>query len=157
MIITVDGETREATAEEAAAFMATLPEPSFDDLKSARIADVEAKVRAMLDAGYPHAPNLHVALTDRSRTDLGAMATTAGFARLAIVPWPESYQRGWITIENTRIPLATPEDGIALAAPVGAYYGAIIQHGRDLKDAILAASDEATLNEIDINAGWPAA
>lgn len=127
------------------------------DLKSSKILAVEAAVESLLMAGYPYASDLHVALTDSSRTDLGAMATTAGFARLNIVPWPESYQRGWITIENTRIPLATPDDGIALAAPVGAYYGAIRQRGRDLKDAILNAADEATLNEIDIDAGWPAA
>ena len=71
------------------------------------------------------------------------------------MPWPESYSRGWITIENVRIPLDTPSDGLALAASVGDFYAAVIQNRRDLKNAALAATTADALAAIDIDAGWP--
>jgi hypothetical protein len=156
-VITIikDGQAREATHAEEDEFLASIPQPTLNDLKSSRIAAVDAKADVLLSTGYPHASDQHISLTDGSRTDLGAMATTAALAVAGTVPWPESYQQGWITIENTRIPLPTPADGIALAAPVGAYYAGIRQNGRSLKDTILAAEDEAALAVIDVENGWP--
>jgi hypothetical protein len=133
------------------------PMRTFFEIQTARIADVDSKVDTLLTGGYPHTADLHIALDDGSRTDLSAMATAAGLAISGIVSWPGSYQQGWIAIENIRIPLPTPQDGIALAAPVGDYYGAIRQNGRALKDAILGAADATALDAIDITAGWPEA
>ena len=42
-----------------------------------------------------------------------------------------------------------------LAASVGDWYAAVIQHRRDLKDAVLAAEDAAALDAIDVTTGWP--
>lgn len=131
--------------------------PGMDDIRAAKIAAISASADALLSAGAPVASGLHVALDDGSRADLTAMASTATAASASAVSWPESYSRGWITIENVRIPLATPADGLALAASVGDWYAAVIQHRRDLKDAALAAGDAAALDAIDIAAGWPAA
>lgn len=83
------------------------------------------------------------------------MAATATAASAGAVLWPQSYARGWIAIENIRIPLDTPAAGLTLAASAGAYYAAIVQHRRDLKDAALAAKDAAGLDAIDETAGWP--
>ena len=83
------------------------------------------------------------------------MAATASAAASGAVSWPESYARGWIAVENVRIPLATPADGLALAASVGDWYAAVVQRRRDLKDAALAAGDAAALDAIDITTGWP--
>ena len=91
-----------------------------------------------------------------SKRAKGAMAATATAAASSAVAWPESYARGWITVENVRIPLATPAAGLALAASVGDWYAAVVQHRRDLKDAALAAGDSAALDAIDHFAGWPA-
>ena len=44
---------------------------------------------------------------------------------------------------------------LALAASVGDWYAAIVQHRRDLKDAALAAEDAAALDAIDVTTGWP--
>ena len=129
--------------------------PTFEDLRAAKIAAIAAKADALLSAGAPVDGGLHVALDDGSRADLTAMAATATAASTGAVSWPESYSRGWIAIENVRIPLATPEAGLTLAASAGNYYAALVQHRRDLKDAVLAATEEADLSTIDIEAGWP--
>jgi len=131
------------------------PPPTFEELRSSKIAAIVSAANALLITGAPVDSTLHIALDDGSRADLTAMAATATAAASGSVPWPESYARGWITIENIRIPLTTPSAGLALAASVGNYYAALIQHRRDLKDAALAAEDEAALDAIDIAAGWP--
>ncbi len=132
-----------------------MPEPTFDDLRAAKITAIVAMADALLGVGAPVTGGLHVALDDGGRADLTAMAATATAAASGAVSWPVSYSRGWITVENVRIPLATPVVGLTLAASVGNYYAAIVQHRRDLKDAALAAVDAATLEAIDIDAGWP--
>lgn len=123
--------------------------------REAMIARVNALADAKLAAGYPAADGLHVDVSDSSRADLGGMATTALGATSGTLPWPDSYKEGWITIENVRIPMPEPADGLMLAAGAGEFYAAIKQHARDLKDAVLAATDEAALDAIDIEAGWP--
>ncbi|MBF5094398.1 DUF4376 domain-containing protein [Azospirillum sp. INR13] len=134
------------------------------DLSSAELANEAgaarfAKVRAIdaerdrrLGLGALHAGK-RFSTSDASRTDLGGMATTAGLVLSGALPaWPDSYAQGWIAIDNTRLPLPTPADGIALAAAVALSYSATVQHARDLKDAALTAADPAAVDEL---AGWP--
>ena len=83
------------------------------------------------------------------------MAATASAAASGAVSWPESYARGWIAVENVRIPLPTPAAGLALVASVGGWQAAVVQHRRELKDAALTAGDAAALDAIDETAGWP--
>lgn len=135
---------------------ATPPDPTLHDLRSAKLDSINATAAALLAAGALVDGGLHVALDDGSRADLTAMAATATASAAGTIPWPDSYSRGWITIENARIPLATPAAGLALAASAGDYYASIIQHRRDLKDAALAAEDEPALAAINLSAGWPA-
>lgn len=132
------------------------PPCSLDDLRAAKLAAISATADALLAAGAPVSGGLHIALDDGSRADLTAMAATATAASAGAVTWPESYSRGWITVENVRMPLATPAAGLTLAASVGDWYAAIVQHRRDLKDAALVAEDAAALDAIDHSAGWPA-
>ncbi len=137
----------------------TPPLPPLDARKASLAATVNAHVATLLAAGAPVTAGeatLHVALDDGSRADLTAMATTAIGAASGALPWPTSYQQGWITIENVRIPLATAAEGLGLAAGVGDRYAQIRQRGRDLKDAIEAAADDAALDVIDSESGWPA-
>jgi hypothetical protein len=132
------------------------PPATLDDLRAAKVRDIEARAEARLSIGAPVSDGLHIALDDGSRADLTAMAATATAAASGAVTWPASYSRGWITVENTRIPLPVPAAGLALAAVVGDWYARVVQHRRDLKDQVLAAADEAALAAIDITAGWPA-
>lgn len=128
---------------------------TLDHLRAAKLAAISATADALLAAGAPIDGGLHIALDDGSRADLTAMAATATAASAGAVTWPESYSRGWIAVENVRIPLATPTAALMLAASVGDWYAAIIQRRRDLKDAALAAKDAAVLDAIDETAGWP--
>lgn len=127
---------------------------SLEEKRAARLQSVEQKASDVLSIGF-FVNGLHIALTDASRTDLTAMAATAGFALSGVVTWPESYKLGWISIENIRIPLPTPQEGIALAAAVGDFYARIKQHARTLKDLLLEAADEQELQEVQIETGWP--
>ena len=128
---------------------------SLDDLRATKLAAISTTADALLAAGAPVDGGLHIALDDGSRADLTAMAATATAASAGAVTWPESYSRGWIAVENVRIPLATPAAGLMLAASVGDLYAAVVQHRRDLKDAALAAEDAAALDAIDVTTGWP--
>lgn len=110
---------------------------------------INARAAAIIAAGAPVTGGLHVALDDGSRADLGSMATTALAAAAGTIVWPESYQTGWIAVENDRIPLPTPAVGLALAAAVGDYYAQVRQRARDLKDDVLAGVT------VDIDTGWP--
>lgn len=141
-----------------------LPQPSMAELEAAvppietsratKLAAIVRRVAAKLAAGAP-VGGLHVALDDGSRADMTAMGTTAIAAASGALPWPDSYSQGWITVENIRIPLPTPADGLGLAATVGNHYAQIRQHGRDLKDLTEAATTLADLGAIDETAGWP--
>lgn len=132
------------------------PEPQMlGDLRASKIAAIVAAADALLATGAPVNGGLHVALDDGARADLTAMATTATAAASGAIAWPEAYARGWISMENVRIPLATPAAGLALAAIVGDWYARIVQRRRDLKDAVLAAPTADALAAIDIDAGWP--
>jgi hypothetical protein len=131
------------------------PPPTLEEAKTAKVAAVAAAMEARLADGALSVGGKHIALDVETRTDLGAMATTAALAAGGSIPWPASYQTGWITMENTRIALPTPADGIALASAVGNIYAQIRQYARDLKDDALAATTEAELEAVDETAGWP--
>jgi hypothetical protein len=120
--------------------------------RSAKVRAIDAERDRRLGLGALHRGK-RFSTSDASRTDLGGMATTAGLVLSGALPaWPDSYAQGWIAIDNTRLPLPTPTDGIALAAAVALSYSATVQHARDLKDAALTATDPATVDEL---ASWP--
>lgn len=126
-----------------------------------RVAAIDARRDHLLKAGKLYG-GLHVALldkkgTDGPRADLSGMATHAGFIMVGIpgLTWPVSYQQGWISVENQRIPLETPASGLMLAAAAGDYFAAVVQCARDKKDACIAAEDQTELDAVSIEGGWP--
>ncbi|MBY6263945.1 hypothetical protein EI613_18765 [Azospirillum sp. 412522] len=124
----------------------------LEAVRSTKVRAIQAERDRRLGLGALHGGK-RFSNSDASRTDLGGMATTAGLVAMgALSAWPDSYAQGWIAIDNTRLPLPTPADGIALAAAVALSYSATVQHARDLKDAALSAADPAAVNEL---AGWP--
>lgn len=128
------------------------PAPALEDLRAAKIATIIAATDADLARGAPVEGGLRVALDDGSRADLTALASTATAVVISngAIAWPDSYARGWITMENVRVPLATASEALAFAAAVGGYYSAIVQHRRDLKDAALAATSAEELDAITV-------
>ena len=135
------------------------PPPSLEPLKAAKRAAINAKRDAVLAEGAPYGGK-RIEIDERGRTDLGGMATTANTVLLTAgspspVAWPADYALGWIAKDNSRVPLPTPAAGLALAFACGTFYAAAIQHARTLKDAAQAAEDQAELDLIDLEAGWP--
>ena len=128
---------------------------ALESARALRRAAVDQAVVEKLQAGYPDpGTGLHVDIhPDGRRADMAGLVSAALIAASGAAAWSAAYSQGWIAKENTRIPLPTPEAGIALAAAAGDWYARIRQRGRDLKDAINAAADPAT---VDIAAGWPA-
>jgi hypothetical protein len=126
----------------------------LDTSRATKLAAIAAQIDAHLAIGAP-VSGLHVALDDGSRADMTAMGTTAIAAASGALPWPDSYALGWITVENVRIALPLPSDGLALAGVVGNHYALIRQHGRNLKDLVEAAETAADVDAIDEAAGWP--
>lgn len=128
--------------------------------KEAKSTAINAKLSEIITAGCPiehEGDTLHIQMDDRSITKLTAMAATATGAISGSIAWPEAYSAGWITAENIRIPLATPGEGYALSAMVGEFFAALSQYSRDLKDDADAAVDQAALDAIVVDTGWPEA
>src|SRR5262249_40033511 len=122
------------------------PRPSAEELA----AYAESLKDAALVAGVQYGPaGEHIALTDGSRADIGGMGATAGFLLMGMSgEWPAGYAQGWITVENGRVPLPTPEDGFLLATAIGPAYSAIVNKTRAIKDQV-AAGTITTTAEID--------
>lgn len=129
---------------------------SVPEARATKLAHIETTAGALLDTGVPVAGGLHISLSDGSRADISAMATTAIAALSGATPWPTSYASGWITTENTRVPMPAPADGLSLAYLAGDFYAKVVQRRRDLKDQVLAADTVAAINAIDADTGWPA-
>ncbi|KQT52275.1 hypothetical protein ASG54_17875 [Aureimonas sp. Leaf460] len=145
-----------ATTAIVAYQVATLP---VQEVGARKLAAIDQERNGILSAGYPvPGTSLHIDMSDGTRADLGAVAVTALVVKAGALAWPEGYAHGWITMENERLPLPTPDDGIGLAYGVGAFYSVVVQHGRTLKDSVLAliaADDIEGILAIDASAGWP--
>ncbi len=130
------------------------PGPALSDLKRAKTQAIRALFAEKVTEGWLY-DGLHVEINDGSRANLGGLALTGFLATQNVVPWPDDYARGWVSIEGDRIPL-TAAQAIAFAAGAGSYYSALVQKGQDLEDDVTQASTEAELTAIDIFDGWPA-
>lgn len=119
---------------------ANKPEPIPGPTPQEVSALIDSERDRRLSLGVEH-QGKRFSLSDQVRADLGGMATTAALVLAGALPWPDSYALGWISEDNTRLPLPTPADGIALAAAVALSYSAIVQRARDIKDAVLAGEE----------------
>ncbi|MBP2302511.1 DUF4376 domain-containing protein [Azospirillum picis] len=124
---------------------------NLDARRAAKVDAINAERDRRLALGVEHGGKTFG--TDvQTRTDLGGMATTAALVLAGALTWPDSYAQGWIASDNSRLPLPTPQDGVALAAAVAGTYSAIVQHARDVKDAALASDDPESIDHLS---GWP--
>ncbi|HYF87434.1 hypothetical protein [Azospirillum sp.] len=121
------------------------------EARTKRVAEINAERDRRLAEGAPYQTK-RIDVSDRGRADLGGMAIAAVLAQSGTVPWTEGYSTGWITMDNTRLPLPTPAAGLALSAAVGDWYGRMMQFARDLKDEVLTSPDP---DAVSIANGWP--
>lgn len=157
-----NGVSRDMTPEEEAAFEATLP--TLDDRKAALCSRIDGLRDGRIDGGFAHTVDA-VEYTFQSRqSDRENILGLAIAAQLAIAQGAQAGDLEWltpgadfqyITADNTLAPmdafevLALYQRGLSFKAGQTFY-------ARGLKDAALAAADEAALDAIDIEAGWPA-
>lgn len=134
---------------------APAPVRTLDQAKRAKAGDVAQAFDARIATGLAYG-GLHVQIDDGSRGNLQSLVTMATLVGQGLTTWPTNFARGWVTSENERIPLPTPQDGVTLALAASAYYSALVQHEADIALAVTAAADQAALAAIDVTAGWPA-
>lgn len=139
--VTADAVTRTWTVE---------PIP-LEQARRAKVCGINAERDRRLSIGAPFGGK-RIDVSDKGRADLAGLSVAALLAQAGAAPWPDSYARGWIADDNSRIPLPTPEAALVLAASVGTWYGLTIQHARDRKDDALASTDPAAVDEVT---GWP--
>lgn len=136
-------------ADGAAATYVVAPLP-LDGRRAAMDAAVRREFDRRVAAGMPYAGK-RIQIDDGSRINLSGLAAAAGLAAGG-GEWADAYAAGWITADNTRLPLPSPADALALAAAAGACYAGLRQRRRDLLDAVaVAEAPEA----VDVAAGWP--
>lgn len=126
---------------------------SLDEARGRKRAEIDTIADAMMAIGAPYA-GYHVAVDASSRANLTAIAATALAAISGAMEWPGPYAQGWITSENVRVPLPSPQDGLTLANSAGEFYASLVQHKRTLKDAVLAAVTVAEVDAVDVEGGW---
>jgi hypothetical protein len=116
------------------------PAGALDAERAAARDEVQRRRDDVMRGGCPYG-GLHIEVDDASRANLLGMVVAAGLAIAGTAPWPENLSRGWITLENERIPLPEPAQATALGLFVLNWYSGLIQFAADLKKSVLAADD----------------
>lgn len=113
----------------------------------AKVNELKATILAL---GAPFGGK-RILVDDASRADLSGLALTAALVEMgALNAWPESYSQGWICLDNSRVPLPSPQDGVNLAATAASWYSVVVQFARTAKDIVLNAEDpEAAFDALD--------
>ena len=142
----VNGVDIDLTPEEEAEVLAmwAANAPALDDLKDAKVAEINAACLAAIDGGFEH--DGHIFDSDpRSKSNIIGTATglTAG------VPLPEGFT--WRTQGNQDVPM-DGADVIALGAALLQHISTQYAIGWQLKEQVDLAPDQAALDTIN----WPA-
>ena len=129
----------------------TPPPPTLDDLRTARIAEADAAYAGRIAAGFPYAGEV-VQLDAFSTGKIEAIGSTAIAAIGGLLDWPDGYAQGWVTADDTHIPLPTPQDGLKFSAAVGAYFASLVQADVVVRKAIRTAGDAAAIAAVALMA-----
>lgn len=126
---------------------------SLNELKVAKLADLEAVAQPKLSIWEGgSAPSGGIQIDDQSQSDLNSWASKALRAIVSSTSFTLPY---WIMADNSHRTFTDANEFLSFADSVGDYKTTVILNRRSLKDQIEAASDETSLNNIDINTGWP--
>lgn len=125
------------------ATVASLP---IEQARAALQEDRKRIYNKKLDEGFPLSrlvptEDRAIPLQSDTRGDISGMTTAALAVVLGVMTWPESYARGWITVDGSRFVLPTPQDGVALAQKYAEYYSDLAQSDQDLEDSINAVQE----------------
>jgi hypothetical protein len=125
---------------------------ALDDAKAAKVEAAEGEYTSRLGQGFAYDDKVYQ-LDDASQARITSMGALAGLvvAEVSGAAWPNPF--GFITADNEAVPF-TAAQFVPLASAAAARVFALRTNARALKDAILAAEDQAALDAIDITAGW---
>lgn len=134
---------------------------SADELafnKSAKLVQLSTVYLTKFGAGFNYTGPDQVKRTFQidatSQFNIDVQANASLGAIINGEAWDQSAY--FIAADNSHMATPTPQAMRAFALTVRAYVQGLILNNRALKDTIGAAADMATLNAIDITAGWPA-
>lgn len=134
------------------------PVPTLDELKALKAADVDAKVDAMFQAGFP-VPSGSMAgevLQIRNNTDRTNWLTSQAAYSMAVASG-QGATLGAVfrTTSNTTFTL-TFSEGLGVLLNMAAWGQSVYGCSWTLKDAIKDAADLDALDALDLTQGWPA-
>lgn len=127
---------------------------ALDGPRRAKLAAAGVQYAAQLAAGVVHGGKVYQ-IDEASQQNIAAMGALAASV-LSGVPgaaWLPGF--AFVAADNEPVPM-TPAQMFALAQAAAARVFALRLAFRLLKDAIMAADDQAALDAIDVSAGWPA-
>jgi hypothetical protein len=119
-----------------------LQDEKWEEVKALRTAKKEAGVAV---------PNIGTVQTDDISTqNITGLVVMANLAIAQSQPFSEPFTMA----DNTVVVLDGPTM-VSMGVAVGQYVSEVYARARDLREAIYAAADEATLDAIDVEGGWP--
>jgi len=152
-ILTDTGEMVERTREEA-----QIPAPTLASLKATKKAAVNTIVSTTLSGGYSHdfgAPHGVKVLQTRDADDRINWLTSQAAYSAAVMGGAGAFEGANFRAEdNTDITLSYA-DGLNVLLSMAAWGASVYAASWVLKNAIEAAADEAALDAVDVNDGWP--
>jgi hypothetical protein len=128
---------------------------SLADQQRVKLLAAQAWQASLIAAGFTFGGALFQIDPD-SQGQMAAMGIMAlgSITDAAGSPWPAGFY--WVAADNSHVAMDAPTM-YAFGRAVAGYVSACILRLRAIKDAIAAATDQPTLDAIDVTAGYPAA
>jgi hypothetical protein len=134
--------------------------PTFEDLRAAKIAAVNAKLNEVLTGGFtvPESINVTLAgevLQTRNLEDRTNWLISQASYSAAVAAGQGAVEGAeFRTADNSTFTLSYA-DGLTVLLGMAAWGAACMSNSWALKDAANAAEDEAALDAVGVEAGWP--
>ncbi len=134
------------------------PEPTLDDLRAAKNAEVTARRDAAFAQGFSPAtgPLAGHTLQVRNETDkINWLTSSVAYSAAVSAGAGAVPGATFRTMANETVMTTFAEAAQVIVVGMAQWGQAIMDHSWALKDQIDAAADEAALAAIDVDAGWP--
>lgn len=136
------------------------PPTPIEAARASKIAAINAKVEAVLSGGFTVPAEASTALggkvlqTRDADDRINWLVSQASYSTAVAAGQGEAMGANFRTIDNQSITVSYAEGLNALLA-MAAWGAAAMDNSWALKDAALTAQDQAALDAVDVEAGWP--
>ena len=135
------------------------PAPTLADTRAIKATAVNVRRDAILTGGYSHdfggSIGIKVLQTATADDDTNWLTLQASCTAAVLVGQGATVGAVIRTLDNVNIPLSYA-DGLQVMLAMSAWGAGVYAASWKLKDAIAAATDQPSLDAVDITAGWPA-